>query len=74
MGENTETIQAAFDAIGEILHKNGIENAVVIIDPPGGSEADSRLFLRGSFYEGAKLVAAASRMIKRRMNEDLQGL
>lgn len=74
MSENAETIQSVFDTIGEILHKNGIKNAVVIMDPPGGSETDSRLFLRGDFYEGAKLVAAASRMIKRRMNEDLQGL
>ena len=72
-------VQRAFDAIGELLHKHGIENAVVLIrdpKPPAmpDDEREPHLFFRGDFYEAARLMAFGSTTVRLRMNADLRGL
>lgn len=70
--QDIDDIQILFDEIGKLMQDKKIDNAVILLEDP--EKKEKRMFFRGEFYEVAKLVAAASRTVKQKMNEDLRDL
>lgn len=66
-----DEIQELFDKIGKMLQDKKIDNALILLQD---EHNEKRMFMRGEFYEVAKLVATASRTVKQKMSEDLRDL